>query len=169
MFNLVVGLLLAYMIAQFESILIGAVVLAAYMPLVALLGGNSGAQSLAVIIRSIAVGDLPPGRAGNAVRREVAVTVINGLVIAVLAAAVGAATVGLFGEQSTITSGEMAIILFVSVVIAFTTAGVVGAGIPILLRSMGQDPALASNIFLTVITDVVSFAGFLLIASLLLT
>ena len=63
----------------------------------------------------------------------------------------------------------MAIILFASVVIAFTTAGIVGAGIPILLRSMGQDPALASNIFLTVITDLVSFAGFLLIASLLLS
>lgn len=168
LFNLVVGLLLAYLIAQFESILISAVVLAAYMPLVALLGGNSGAQSLAVIIRSIAVGDLPPGRAGRAVRREVAVTMINGLVIAVLAAALGAITVGLFGEQSSITSAELAIILFVSVVIAFTTAGVVGAGIPILLRSMGQDPALASNIFLTVITDLVSFAGFLLIASVLL-
>ncbi len=62
-FNLVVGFVIAYVIAQFESVLEGAVILAAYMPLVALLGGNSGAQSLAVIIRSIAVGDLPRGRA----------------------------------------------------------------------------------------------------------
>ena len=168
LFNLVVGLVLAWVIAQFESTLVSAVVLAAYMPLVALLGGNSGAQSLAVIIRSMAIGEIPPGRARRAIRREVAVTSINGLVIAVLAAVLGALTVGIFGEQSAITAGEMAIILFVSVVIAFTTAGIVGAGIPVLLRRMGQDPALASNIFLTMITDFVAFGGFLFIASLLL-
>ena len=168
LFNLAVGLALAWVIAQFESTLVSAVVLAAYMPLVALLGGNSGAQSLAVIIRSMAIGEIPPGRARRAIRREVTVTSINGLVIAVLAAVLGALTVGIFGEQSAITAGEMAIILFVSVVIAFTTAGIVGAGIPVLLRRMGQDPALASNIFLTMITDFVAFGGFLLIASLLL-
>jgi magnesium transporter len=168
LFNLIFGLGIAFVIARFESVLVSAAVLAAYMPLVALLGGNSGAQSLAVIIRSIAVGDLPPGRASRAVRREVAVTAINGLVVAILAAGLGAATVGLFGSQSSITSAEMAIILFVSVVIAFTTAGIVGAGIPVVLRGMGQDPALASNIFLTLITDLVAFAGFLLVASLLL-
>ncbi len=168
LFNLVVGLVLALVIAQFESVLLSAVVLAAYMPLVALLGGNSGAQSLAVIIRSMAIGEIPPGRAKRAIQREVAVTSINGLVIAVLAAALGALTVGIFGEQSAITPTEMAIILFVSVVLAFTTAGIVGAGIPVLLRRMGQDPALASNIFLTMITDLVAFGGFLLIASALL-
>jgi magnesium transporter len=168
LFNLVVGLVIAWVIASFESVLVGAAVLAAYMPLVALLGGNSGAQSLAVIIRSMAVGDVPPGRARSAVRREISVTSINGLVIAVLAALLGALTVGVFGDQSTIEPGEMALILFVSVVLAFLTAGVVGAGIPVLLRRWGQDPALASNIFLTMITDLVSFGGFLLIASLLL-
>lgn len=169
LFNLVVGLLLAWVIASFESVLISAAVLAAYMPLVALLGGNSGAQSLAVIIRSIAVGEVPEGRAKSAVWREIKVTSINGLVIAVLAALLGALTVGIFGDQSAIDPAEMALILFVSVVIAFTTAGVVGAGIPILLRRWGQDPALASNIFLTVITDFVAFGGFLLIASALLS
>ena len=143
--------------------------LAAYMPLVALLGGNSGAQSLAVVIRSLAVGELPPGRARRAIRREVAVTSINGLVIALLAAALGAFTVELFGEQSAISPGEMAVILFVSVVISFTVAGIVGAGIPILLRRIGQDPALASNIFLTRIIDIVAFGGFLVVASLLLS
>jgi magnesium transporter len=168
LFNLVVGLVIAWVIASFESVLVGAAVLAAYMPLVALLGGNSGAQSLAVIIRSMAIGDVPPGRARSAVRREISVTSINGLVIAVLAALLGALTVGVFGDQSTIEAGEMALILFFSVVLAFLTAGVVGAGIPVLLRRWGQDPALASNIFLTMITDLVSFGGFLLIASLLL-
>lgn len=169
LFNLVVGLVIAWVIASFESLLVGAAILAAYMPLVALLGGNSGAQSLAVIIRSIAIGDVPEGRAMPAVWREIKVTSINGLVIAVLAAFLGYLTVDVLGDESAITGAEMALILFVSVVIAFTTAGIVGAGIPIVLRRLGQDPALASNIFLTVITDLVAFGGFLLVASLLLT
>jgi magnesium transporter len=167
-FNLFVGLVIAYVIAQFESTLAGAAVLVAYMPLVALLGGNSGAQSLAVIIRSIAMGDLPRGRAGRAIRREILVTMIDGLAIAVLAGFMGAVTVGFFGDQSSIEPLQMAIILFVSVIVSFTVGGTVGSSIPIILRRMGQDPALASNIFLTMTTDLVSFGGFLLTASILL-
>ena len=160
--------MIAYVIAQFESVLAGAVILAAYMPLVALLGGNSGAQSLAVIIRSIAVGDLPRGRARRAVRREMAVTMVDGLAIAVLAALMGALTVELFGNQSAIDPWEIGVILFVSVVVSIFVGGLVGSGIPIVLRRMGQDPALASNIFLTMTTDLVSFGGFLITAALLL-
>ncbi|GMQ85181.1 MAG: magnesium transporter [Acidimicrobiia bacterium] len=167
LFNLAVGLVIAFVISQFESTLASAVLLAAYMPVVALLSGNSGQQSLAVIIRSIAVGEVPPGRAGRAIRREIAVTTINGLVIAGFAAALGAVTVGAFGQASTVSPPEMAVILFISVVIAFTVAGLVGSGIPILLRGLGQDPAVASTIFLTMFTDLVSFGGFLLIASFL--
>ena len=167
-FNLVVGLVIAYVIAQFESTLASAAVLVAYMPLVALLGGNSGAQSLAVIIRSIAMGDLPRGRAGRAIRRELTVTGIDGLVIAVLAALMGAATVEFFGDQSSIEPIEIGIILFVSVIVSFSVGGLVGSSIPIILRRMGQDPALASNIFLTMTTDLVSFGGFLITAALLL-
>jgi len=167
-FNLVVGLIIGFVIAQFESTLAAAAVLVAYMPLVALLGGNSGAQSLAVMIRSIAMGDLPRGRARRAIKRELAVTMIVGLVIAVLAGLMGAITVGFFGDQSSIEPLEMGIILFVSVILSFFVGGLVGASIPIILRRMGQDPAVASNIFLTMTTDLVSFGGFLLIASLLL-
>ncbi len=168
MFNLGIGLVTALVISRFESILAGAAVLAAYMPLIALLSGNSGAQALAVIIRSIAVGDLPPGRAGQAIKRQVTVTSINGVVIAGVAAALGAATVGFFGTQSEVTAGEMAMILAVSVLVSFAAAGIVGSGIPIVLRRLGQDPALASNIFLTVTTDLVSFTAFLVTATLLL-
>ncbi len=168
MFNLVVGLVIAFVIAQFESTLAAAAVLAAYMPLVALLGGNSGAQSLAVIIRSIAMGDLPRGRARRAIKREVTVTMIDGLVIAVLAGLMGALTVGFLGDQSSIEPLDIGTILFVSVIVSFLAGGLVGSSIPIILRRMGQDPALASNIFLTMTTDLVSFGGFLLIASLLL-
>jgi magnesium transporter len=170
-FNLVVGIVLASVISQFEPTLSTYAVLAAYMPVVALLAANSGAQSLAVMIRSMAVGDLPRGRAGRAIRREVIVGVIDGTLIAVMAAVVAAATIGLFTEPggAQIAPGEMASIVFISVWIAFLVAGLVGAGIPILLRRLGQDPALASNIFLTMVTDIVGMGGYLVVANMLLT
>jgi magnesium transporter len=170
-FNLVVGLVIAAVISRFEGTLTTYAVLAAYMPLVALLSGNSGAQSLAVIIRSMAVGDLPPGRAGRAIRREAAVGLIDGVIIAALAAGTAALTVQLFQEsgQNEIAAAELAIIVFVSVWIAFIVAGIVGASIPVVLRRIGQDPAVASNIFLTLTTDMVGFGGFLVTASLLLS
>ena len=167
-FNLAVGILLAMVISRFDETLSTYAVLAAYMPLIALLAGNSGAQSLAVIIRSLAVGELPAGRAGRAVRREVWIAVVDGVAIAALAALFAAATVAAFGADSGIAPRDMAIIIAISVLASFLVAGLVGAGIPILLRRMGQDPALASNIFLTMITDIVGFGGFLLTAALLL-
>lgn len=170
LFNLVVGLLIAGVISRFEATLTAYAVLAAYMPTIALLAGNSGAQSLAVIIRAMAVGELPSGRAGKAIRREVLVGLADGTVVAGIGAVVAALTLGLFsGDSGTaVAPYEIAIIVFISIWVAFLVAGFVGSGIPIALRKFGQDPALASNIFLTMITDAVSFTGFLLTATLLL-
>lgn len=170
-FNLMAGVFIAGIIAQFEATLTTYAILAAYMPIVALLAGNSGAQSLAVIIRSMAVGDLPHGRAPRAVRREVAVGFINGTIIAISSALLAAITVGLYTSESVaaIAPIEIGVIIFISVWVSFLVAGLVGAGIPVLLGGLGQDPALASNIFLTLITDIVGFAGFLLTAALLLS
>jgi len=169
-FNLAVGFFIAAVISQFEDTLTTYAVLAAYMPLVALLAGNSGAQSLAVIIRSMAVGELPRGRAGRAIRREVVIGFVDGLVISLTAALIGAFTIGFFQEAGaeTIAPMQLAVIIFISVWVAFVVAGLVGSGIPVLLRRAGQDPALASNIFLTLTIDIVGFGGFLVTATLLL-
>jgi magnesium transporter len=169
LFNLVVGISLAAVISRFEPTLATYAVLAAYMPTVALLAGNSGAQSLAVIIRSMAVGDLPRGRAGRAIRREVAVGLIDGTVMAFASALVAALTVNTFQiGADTVSPAQIAVIVFVAVWISFLVAGLVGSGIPVLLRRLGQDPALASNIFLTMVTDIVGFTSFLVTATLLL-
>ena len=169
-FNLFMGLLIALLIAQFEETLTAYAVLAAYMPLVALLAGNSGAQSLAVIIRSMATGDLPRGRAFRAIRRELAIGLLDGMIIAVISALTAGITISLFqnGAGATIEPLDLAWIVFISVWVSFIAAAAVGSGIPVLLRRMGLDPALASNIFLTLTTDVVGFGSFLLTASLLL-
>jgi len=157
--NLLIGLALALVISGFEDLIEDKAVLASFMPMVALLGGNSGAQSLAVVIRAMAVGSLPPGRATRAVRRETTIGLINGVVIATLS--------GLLGG---VVSGDPGIgfVIAIAVFANLVAAGVVGASIPILLRRFGQDPALASNIFLTTVTDIVGFGGFLLTAKLLL-
>lgn len=169
-FNLIGGIVIAALISRFQSTLTTYAILAAYMPIVALIAGNSGAQSVAVVIRSMAVGDLPPGRAGRAIKREVAVGVIDGTVMAILAGLLAAATVGVFQTGSNgITPLEIGAIVFISVWIAFLVAGLVGSGIPVMLRRLGLDPALASNIFLTMTTDIFGFAGFLLTATLLLS
>ena len=157
--NVVIGLLVAYTIEPFREVIEAESQLAILMPMVALLGGNSGAQSLAVIIRSMAVGDLPRGRAWRAVRREVVVGSINGLAMCLLA-----------GAAAWLVTGRVAIAIVVTVAVLtnMTAAGLAGAGIPVVMRRVGLDPALASNIFLTMITDLVGFGGFLLTAKLLL-
>lgn len=168
-FNLAAGIVIAGVISRFEGTLTTYAILAAYMPIVALVAGNSGAQSLAVIIRSMAVGELPSGRSWRAVRREALIGFIDGLVISTLAAVVAALTIDVFQDAGTsVAPLEMAVIVFISVWIAFIVAGFVGAGIPVVLRKLGQDPALASNIFLTMTVDTVGFGGFLITATLLL-
>lgn len=157
--NLVVGLVLAVVISGFEGMIEDRAILASFMPMVALLGGNSGAQSLAVIIRAMAVGSLPPGRAVRAIRRESTIGLINGAVIATLSGLAGGVVAG---------SGEIGLVIGIAVFANLLVAGVVGASIPILMRRAGLDPALASNIFLTTVTDVVGFGGFLLTAKVVL-
>lgn len=157
--NLFIGLLIALVIAPFRDMIEEVTVLAVLMPMVALLGGNSGAQSLAVVIRSMALGDLPSGRAARAIRREFLVGAANGFIIAILAAIAG----GLVSADATV-----GLVIFVAVFANLLVAGAAGAAIPVLLRRLGLDPALASNIFLTMITDLVGFGGFLLTASILL-
>jgi magnesium transporter len=157
--NLFIGLLIAFAIDPFRETIEQNSELAILMPMVALLGGNSGAQSLAVIIRSMAVGELPHGRAWRAIRREVMVGVVNAIAMAMLA-----------GIAAWVVSGSstIATVVLVAVGVNMVAAGFAGAGIPVAMRRIGLDPALASNIFLTMITDLVGFGGFLLTATLLL-
>jgi len=168
-FNLIAGFVTVFVIAMFEDTLARYAILAAFMPLVAGLSGNSGAQAVAVTIRSIAVGDLPRGREWRAVRRELGIGLTRGVVIAVLGAILASIAVRVFQVDSeAITATGMGVIIFVSMMIGFLTAALAGSSIPLLLRRFGFDPAMASNIFLTMITDAVGFGVFLATAALLL-
>lgn len=167
--NLVLALAVAIAIESQTGVIARAPILAALMPVVALLGGNAGTQSLAVTIRSLASDDVPASRIIGVLGRQLRIGLMVGVLMAAAAAAV---TVGLlrldvFSAEGA-TPSQVALVVGVAALANLTLATTVGAAIPLALRRLGLDPALASSIFLTFITDMVGFGGFLLLASLIL-
>lgn len=156
--NLVLALGTLEAISSQSDIIAQLPVLAALMPLVATLGGNAGAQSLAVTIRALATDDVPRSEIPGILGRQLAIGAISGVVIGGLAFAVS-----LMRADVTVAA-VVGLASFTNLVVA-TSAG---SGIPLVLRSLGLDPALASNIFVTLITDLAGFGGFLAMAAVLL-
>ncbi len=138
------------------------------MPVIALLGGNSGFQSLAVVIRALATDDVPGTQVFPVLGRQLAIGMMNGAILALVAGGLAVVLIesGIFGSASPATTVGIAV--GIASVGNITIAGCAGAGIPLLLRKLGFDPAQSSSIFLTLITDVVGFGGFLAVAALLL-
>lgn len=164
-FDVVISSSVVWAVSQFNDTLDTFVVLAALMPLVARIGGDAGAQSLAVVIRGLAADEIPGSGNIGIVARQATIGVINGLAIALLSGVLGFVMQELQGGPDPLQVGlAMAIASWANLIIA----GIAGSGIPLVLRRLGFDPALGSNLFLTTITDLLGFAGFLAVASLLL-
>jgi magnesium transporter len=166
--NLVLALVVAFVIEQQTGVISREPVLAALMPVVALVGGNGGNQSLAVMIRSLASDDVPSAQVPGILLRQFGVGVLNGVVLGLLAGILSWSLIeaGVFTGRS--EAFEVAIVVTVSAFVVLVIGAIVGSGIPVLLRKFGLDPALASSIFLTLVTDIVGFGGFLLMAGWLL-
>lgn len=165
--NLLLALVVAFIIEQQTGVISQEPVLAALMPVVALLGGNGGNQSLAVMIRSLASDDVPSAQVPRILLRQLGVGVLNGTVLGFLAGVIcWLLIIGPFETNSDILT--MSFVVAISAFAVLLIGAGVGGGIPVLLRRFGLDPALASSIFLTLITDTVGFGGFLLLASWLL-
>jgi len=135
------------------------VALAVLMPIVAGMGGNAGTQTLAVIVRAIAVRELSGTNTPRAIYKEAMVGFLNGIIFAVLTGVI----IGLWFNDSWLGG-----VIAMAMVINLMAAGLFGACIPIVLSRMGYDPAISSSIFLTTVTDVVGFFAFLGLASLFL-
>ena len=164
-FDVVISTSVVWAVSRFHDVLDEFVVLAALMPLVARIGGDAGAQSLAVVIRGLAADEIPRAGTSRVVFREATIGAVNGAAIAVLAGVLGFVMQQLRGGASPVRIGlSMAIAALVNLIIA----GAAGSGIPLALRRLGFDPALGSNLFLTTVTDLMGFAGFLAVATLLL-
>jgi magnesium transporter len=166
--NLALALLVAWVIEHQTRVITREPVLAALMPIVATLGGNGGNQSLAVMIRSLASDDVPHAQVPSIIRRQGGVGILNGLTLALAAGALTYALIATAVFESKNPPADVALVIGLACLANLVVATLSGAAIPLLLRRLGLDPALAASILLTLITDVVGFGGFLLVAAVLL-
>ena len=150
--NLLTALLAAWVVGLFEATIEKVVALAVLMPVVASMGGIAGTQTVTLIIRGIALGQVQPSNARWLFFKELSVGAVNGLV---WAGAVAFATWLWFGTW------DVAAVIFVAIVINLVAAAVAGVAIPLALKRMRIDPALAGGVILTTVTDVVGFAALL--------
>jgi magnesium transporter len=155
--NLGTALLASWVISIFGAEIEKVVALAFLMPIVASMGGNAGMQTLAVTIRAIATKELSSSNINKIIGKEFLIGVLNGIIFAIITGAV----VQLWFKQI-----DLAIIIAASMVLNMIVAGLFGILIPVTLKKMKIDPALASSVFVTTVTDVIGFLSFLGIGSL---
>jgi len=152
MANLITAFVAAGVVGFFDSALSKAAVLAYFMPVVAGMGGNAGTQTATIAVRSIALGDLDVGDIFRACRKEILVAMANGLAIGLVAA------LGAYAWQRNET---LSLVLGAALFLNICAATLGGVLIPLGLKAVKVDPALAANIFVTTITDVMGFIFFL--------
>lgn len=150
--NLGTALLGSAIIAFFGAAIEHMVALAVLMPIVASIGGNAGTQTMAIAVRALAMNQLTQSNSGRIVWREIRVAMLNGLTIAAL---IGVGVAIVFSNAG--LGGVVAAAMLVNVVIA----GFAGVLVPLLLDRFDQDPAVASSVFVTMITDSMGFFAFL--------
>lgn len=159
MIHLVAAIAASWVISMFAGTIQELVALAILMPIVATMGGTAGIQALTVAVRAIAVKELTPMNAVRAIRKELLVSGLNGLLFAVLIGGVAWAW---------FASPALGGVIALAMVINLLTAGFTGSVLPVVLQRAGFDPAVASSALLTSITDVVGFYVFLGLAAALL-
>ena len=158
--NLITALLAVAVSSMFEGILSQLAILAILNSLVPSMGGVAGNQTLTLVIRAIALGHVGDYNARILLQKELAVGFLNGIIWAALIA-----TVVAIWQQNLMLGGVIAFAMLMNL----TAAGVAGVAIPIFLKRINIDPALAGSVILTTITDVVGIFAFLGTATLLLT
>jgi magnesium transporter len=156
--NLFTALLATLVIKMFEATIEQVVALAVLMPIVASMGGNAGTQTLAVTIRAIATKELSSRNFNKVVTKEFIIGILNGIIFAVITGAI----IQLWFKDTNLT-----ILIAVAMILNMMVAGLFGILIPVTLKKFKIDPALASSVFVTTITDVIGFLSFLGLGALL--
>jgi magnesium transporter len=155
--NLVTAFMAAAVVGRFEGTIERVTALAVFMPIVAGMGGNAATQTLTVIVRGIALGELTWANSRKALVKEAAVGLGNGITLGIVAALVAWMTRG---------DPVIGLLLGSAMVINMVVAATAGTLIPLGLNAAGVDPALASSVFITTMTDVFGFASFLGLATI---
>jgi magnesium transporter len=154
--NLFTALLATWVISKFGATIEQMVALAFLMPIVASMGGNAGMQTLAVTVRAIATKELSSENFNKIVSKEFVIGILNGIIFAIIAGIV----VQLWFREINLT-----VIIAVSMILNMIVAGLFGILVPVSLKKFNIDPAIASSVFVTTITDVIGFLSFLGIGS----
>ncbi len=155
--NLFTAILASAVISLFDTTIESMVALAVLMPIVASMGGNAGTQTMTVAVRALATRELNAANVARVVTREAAVGLINGVAFAVIMALIAVAWFG---------TGQLGLVIATAMVVNLLAAALAGIFIPLALDRMGFDPAVASTVFVTMVTDVVGFFAFLGLATL---
>jgi magnesium transporter len=157
--NLITALLASLVIGLFDHTIQSYVALAVLMPIVASMGGNAGTQTLTIMVRQLALGEVDFKNAKDAIKKEMILSLSNGLLFGVL---MGIIAFLWFDDI------KLGLVIASSMLINLFSAGLTGAVIPLLLKKLGIDPAVGSTVLLTTVTDVVGFFSFLGLATLVL-
>lgn len=155
--NLATAFLAAAVVGLFENTIARITALAVFLPVVAGQGGNTGTQTLAVVIRGLALGEVEKGLAGRVVLKETCLGALNGVSVGVVTALAAC----LWQRNP-----YFGLVIGLAMVVNMVIASVSGALIPIAMRALGWDPAQSSSIILTTVTDVMGFFLFLGLATL---
>lgn len=155
--NIVAAVLVSFVIGLFNATIEQMVALAVLMPIVASMGGNAGAQTMTVTVRALAMRELDGGRLKRLIRREMVVGFANGVIFAILLGIVTALRYSNVG---------LGVVIGMAMVINMIVAGTFGILVPLTLDKLKADPAIASAVFVTTITDIVGFFAFLALAGL---
>ncbi|QSZ42876.1 magnesium transporter [Sulfurimonas aquatica] len=158
-FNLITAIAASLVIGLFSTTLESMVALAILMPIVASMGGNAGTQSLTVVVRQLALGDISQGDAMRIIKKEVIISLINGILFAIIIGIIAAVW---------FDKGMLGVVIGLSMIINLFMAGFFGASVPLFLKKMDIDPAIGSTVILTTVTDVVGFFSFLGLATYIL-
>lgn len=158
--NLATAFIAAFTVSQFEDILKQFVLLAIYMPIVAGMGGNAATQTLAVLVRGIALKQIELRTAYKTLRSELGAGLVNGLINGILVAAV----VIFFNHDF-----KIAFVLALAMVINLVVAAFFGTLVPLIMTKLGKDPAASATIFITTATDVLGFLAFLGLGTVILS
>ncbi len=156
--NLATAFLAASVVAIFEDTISKITVLAVFLPVVAGQSGNTGSQALAVTMRGLALREISINQWFIVARKEILVGLINGIAVAITTSLIVFIWASSFG---------LAVVIGISMILSMAIAGLSGALIPMILQSLGQDPASSSSIILTTVTDIVGFLSFLGLATAL--
>ena len=150
--NLFTAFLATWVISMFGATIEQMIALAFLMPIVASMGGNAGMQTLAITIRTLATNDLTRNNLSQNIIKEFSIGILNGVIFAIISA---------FVVQLWFNDIQLSIIISISMILNMIVAGLFGILVPVSLKRINIDPAIASSVFVTTITDVIGFVSFL--------